>query len=444
MAPSVNEAIPAYGASPAPMNRHFLSEGPGADLRSMLGRAVGASKVTVALWNEKAADWNLHADGSSSLDGAVPGVPRSVLRHAAESGESFFLVDARADVRFASDPYFSPVEHCSIMAVPVRRQGIVRTVLLFENFSGPGAFDGARLEAVAAIAARLEDFAENTLELNEAHSVLAAQSRHASMAEIASNALHNVSNLLNSVNTSAHVLTTRVRQSSGPRLGEIARLLSDEVVDLKEFLAPGGKGRLIPAYLRDLSSALSSERDQLLGELRRMRLNVDHITNIITVQQSYARAGGVAEPLQICDIVNDALRMLAASMSNRSVLVLRDFATVDTASLDKTRVMQILVNLLENACQAMEDVEGERRLHVGVRQEAGFIVVSVRDGGSGISEENLKRLFTHGFTTKADGHGFGLHSCAIAAQEMGGSLAAHSAGTGTGATFVLRLPATDA
>jgi C4-dicarboxylate-specific signal transduction histidine kinase len=131
-------------------------------------------------------------------------------------------------------------------------------------------------------------------------------------------------------------------------------------------------------------------------------------------------------------------------LSNRGVLVLRDYATVDTASLDKTRVMQILVNLLENACQAMEEVEGERRLHVEVRQDSGFIVVSIRDCGSGISGDNLGRLFTHGFTTKPDGHGFGLHSCAIAAQEMGGSLTATSAGPGTGATFVLRLPAKQA
>jgi signal transduction histidine kinase len=392
------------------------------------------------VWDEKAADWRLHG----SLDDASAHLPWSVVRYAAESGEPLCMTDVRADVRFASDPYVSGMPFGSMIAVPLRRQGMIRTILLFEGISDPHAFDSARLEALFAIAARLDEPLEGTREQAAAHSVLATQSRHASMAEIANNALHNVSNLLNSVNTSAHVLTTRVRQSSGPRLGEIARLLSDEVIDLKEFLAPGGKGRLIPAYLRDLSNALTSERDQLLGELRRMRLNVDHITNIITVQQSYARAGGVAEPLRIGDVVNDALRMLAATMSNRGVLVLRDFATVDAASLDKTRVMQILVNLLENACHAMEEVEGERRLQIEIRQESGFIIVSIRDCGSGISEDNLQRLFTHGFTTKPDGHGFGLHSCAIAAQEMGGSLAATSAGQGTGATFVLRLPATEA
>jgi signal transduction histidine kinase len=438
MAPAVNEAIPAYGASTSPATRQFTPEG-GADVRAFLGLAIGAAKVTVVLWDEKASDWHVQAP-----DGSLPLLPWSMLRHVAESGEPLYLADARADVRFAGDPYFSTDSHGPVLAVPVRRHGLVRTLLLFEDILAPGIFDAARLHAVSAIAASLEGLLDGTHEQADAHSALAAQSRHASMAEIANNALHNVSNLLNSVNTSAHVLTTRVRQSSGPRLGEIARLLGDEVVDLKEFLAPGGKGRLIPAYLRDLSNALSSERDQLLGELRRMRLNVEHITNIITVQQSYARAGGVAEPLRICDVVNDALRMLAATLSNRGVLVLRDYATVDTASLDKTRVMQILVNLLENACQAMEEVEGERRLHVEVRQDSGFIVVSIRDCGSGISGDNLGRLFTHGFTTKPDGHGFGLHSCAIAAQEMGGSLTATSAGPGTGATFVLRLPAKQA
>ena len=67
-------------------------------------------------------------------------------------------------------------------------------------------------------------------------------------------------------------------------------------------------------------------------------------------------------------------------------------------------------------------------------------LIGVRDNGVGIPAENLQRIFSFGFTTKRDGHGFGLHSSAVAAQEMDGSLLAHSDGRGNGAEFVLELP----
>jgi signal transduction histidine kinase len=59
---------------------------------------------------------------------------------------------------------------------------------------------------------------------------------------------------------------------------------------------------------------------------------------------------------------------------------------------------------------------------------------------SGFHQENLIRIFSHGFTTRKDGHGFGLHSGALAAREMGGRLSVQSEGPGRGATFTLELP----
>ena len=66
--------------------------------------------------------------------------------------------------------------------------------------------------------------------------------------------------------------------------------------------------------------------------------------------------------------------------------------------------------------------------------------IAVIDTGIGISPENLTRIFAHGFTTRKDGHGFGLHSGALAAKELGGKLSVESAGLGQGASFVLDLP----
>jgi signal transduction histidine kinase len=68
------------------------------------------------------------------------------------------------------------------------------------------------------------------------------------------------------------------------------------------------------------------------------------------------------------------------------------------------------------------------------------VAIIVRDNGVGILPENLTRIFGHGFTTKKDGHGFGLHSGALAAKQMNGALSVQSAGPGKGAAFTLELP----
>jgi len=327
-------------------------------------------------------------------------------------------------------------------------------MLFLENGASEGAFGAAQLDAMLIIAAQLatsldtarlferleRTVSEQTQQLHEAQSRLLAEAQRADMAQIATNVLHNVGNVLTSVNVSAHVLAKQVRHSPASRVSDVAQLLDEQAGDLMTFFGPGGRGRLLPDYLRELALALGSERERLLAELQRLCSSVDHIKNVIVMQQSYAGAGGLLEVASIVDIVEDALRIQEGSMVRHAVQVRRDYAPVDATLLDRTRLMQILVNLLKNARQAMDEVEGESCLDVGVRHEAGCIVVTLRDNGCGISPQDLHSIFSRGFTTKPDGHGFGLHSCSIAAQEMGGSLTVSSDGPGMGATFVLRLP----
>ncbi|HEX5747505.1 MAG TPA: ATP-binding protein [Archangium sp.] len=83
----------------------------------------------------------------------------------------------------------------------------------------------------------------------------------------------------------------------------------------------------------------------------------------------------------------------------------------------------------------------ERLLTVKLeRTTSGLVRIQVHDNGMGIAPEMLTRIFQYGFTTREEGHGFGLHSSALAAQELGGSLTVHSEGPGHGATFTLELP----
>jgi signal transduction histidine kinase len=282
---------------------------------------------------------------------------------------------------------------------------------------------------------------EQTRELRDAQSRLLAEARRAGMAQIATNVLHNVGNVLTSVNVSTHVLAERVRSSRAARLADVAHLLHGNEQDVQRFLSEDEKGRLLPGYLKELAQALAAERDELLGELGRLSASVDHIKNVVAMQQSYAAgANGVLEPVRLDELVDDALRIEEVSLTRHRVTVRRDYKDVPRVALDKTRVMQILVNLTENAIQAMETAS-ERLLTVSVWADGAMVSVAVADSGCGISPDNTRKMFSHGFTTKPQGHGFGLHSCALAAREMGGSLSVHSDGPGRGATFTLQVPA---
>jgi signal transduction histidine kinase len=257
---------------------------------------------------------------------------------------------------------------------------------------------------------------------------------------VATSVLHNVGNVLNSVNVSAAMVAGQVRQSKAGQLAKAAALLQAHA----DKLAADPKAHQLPGYLTQLAQHLAAEQTQMLGELDSLTQNIEHIKQIVAMQQSYATASGVVESVPIKDLVEDALRMNTAALTRHAVQVVREFGEVPPLTVDKHKVLQILVNLIRNAKYALDEsgrADKRLTLRVGMNGDP-FVHIAVSDNGVGIPAENLTRIFQHGFTTRKDGHGFGLHSGALAAQEMGGRLTVHSEGLGHGAAFTLELPVT--
>ncbi|HUR46906.1 MAG TPA: ATP-binding protein, partial [Candidatus Saccharimonadales bacterium] len=244
------------------------------------------------------------------------------------------------------------------------------------------------------------------------------------------------------VNVSSTLICNQVRNSRNSRLRDVILLLNRHSGDLADFLTNDPKGKIIPSYLSNLSEQLGDEQQDLLKELELLVKNIEHIKEIVAMQQDYARVSGIIETLSIRDLVEDALQMHTAALARHGILVIREYQDVPVISMDKHKVLQILVNLIRNAKYAMDSAAKRNKrltISIGVNPE-NLIQISIADNGIGIPAENLTRIFSHGFTTKRDGHGFGLHSGANAAREMGGRLYGRSDGPGTGATFILELP----
>ena len=278
-------------------------------------------------------------------------------------------------------------------------------------------------------------------EIEHVHRQLLDTSRRAGMAEIATNVLHNVGNVLNSVNVTTNLLAQRVRKSKVSSFPRVVAMLQEHAHDLGTFITSDAKGKLVPDYLAKLSENLLAEQEATIGELNSLRGNVEHINEIVAMQQNYARVGGVKEIINVVNLVEDSLRMNESALSRHHVEVVREFENVPPLNVEKHKILQILMNLVRNAKQACQESErADKRLTVRVANGEGRIKISVIDNGVGILPENLTRIFNHGFTTRKDGHGFGLHSGALAAKEMGGSLNVRSDGPGRGAAFTLELP----
>ncbi len=314
------------------------------------------------------------------------------------------------------------------------------------SLSGSAIKDAhGRITGYVCIGTDITERKQAESEKQKLNSQLVATSRQAGMAEVATGVLHNVGNVLNSINVSASVAEETLRKSRVPMVKQVADLLGAHAGDLGEFMSRDEKGRMVPSYLAKLAAHLAEEQAALLNEIKTLTSHVGHVKDIISVQQSVSRTAGVVEPVALCDLVEGALQIVAATASRYHIDVVREFTEVPQVRTDRHRVLQILVNLMTNAMDAMKETVGERegRLFLRIRRHAPdprCLRVEVEDNGVGIAPENLARLFTHGFTTKQRGHGFGLHSSSLAAKDLQASLTAFSRGAGQGATFTLVLP----
>ena len=270
---------------------------------------------------------------------------------------------------------------------------------------------------------------------------LLAASRLAGMAEIATGVLHNLGNALTSVTTSVSVLSERLGALRLANLAKAVQMLEGSG-DLAAFLTIDPRGKELPGYLVKLADVMTQEGDAMKREIDQLRLSVEHMSEIVAVQQNYARGSSLAQECQASELVEESLHISAIALARHGITVVRDFKSVPAVRVDRHKVLQILVNLVHNAKDAMdENHHSDKPMTISVEPaDHDRVRIVVRDTGVGIPAENLTRIFNFGFTTRENGHGFGLHSSANAATELGGKLSAHSDGAGLGAVFTLELP----
>jgi len=298
------------------------------------------------------------------------------------------------------------------------------------------------LEGVTNTTSQVIQIAMAQEELENTHQRLIVTSHQAGMAEVAADVLHNVGNVLNSINVSTTLITGKVTNSEVANLEKVAHIVNEHIDEIGTFLTEHPQGKHIPVYLTEVSKCLHAEQTDIIEKLQVLTDNVQHIKDIISMQQAYAKVSAIEVEISPARLVEDAIRINSAGLQRHGTRLVREFEELPNIEIDKQRVLQILVNLISNAKYALSDSKKRERLVIVriCKPNEGRFRIEVADNGVGIPEENLTKIFSHGFTTKEGGHGFGLHGSALAAKELGGSLTVHSGGVEQGATFTLELP----
>lgn len=288
----------------------------------------------------------------------------------------------------------------------------------------------------------IEERKHMELVIERAHKDLMIASRSAGQAEVASSVLHNVGNVLNSVNVSTNIIADRLHRPYVADLAKAVALIREHQAELTEFIRQDQRGQQLLPFLEQLAGQFEKEQNDLCSEARELVENVGHIKEIVAMQQNYATFSGVTEKLVLAEVIENALKLHAGAFARHSIALEREYEELPPMVVDKHKLLQIMVNLLHNAKYACDEGgRPDKKIVVRIKSpEAESVAIEIADNGIGILPENLTRIFAHGFTTRKSGHGFGLHSAALAATEMNGSLVAHSEGLGQGATFTLELP----
>jgi len=233
-------------------------------------------------------------------------------------------------------------------------------------------------------------------------------------------------------------------------IGEMASGFAHEINNPLQIVK--SEYALIEMIFADLKKKGDIKESQDLAELEdsiaQIKLQVDRCATITQAILQFGRKGDPApRDIDLQTFIPEVVGMMANKAGVHGIVIEQEISDVrSTIHCDLQHLQQVFVNLLNNAMDAVIARHGSSGGHIRVESgpaQNGFVEINLRDNGSGISAENVKKVFTPFFTTKpvGKGTGLGLSVCYGIIDKMGGSISVASR-ENDGSTFTVRLPVT--
>ncbi len=295
-----------------------------------------------------------------------------------------------------------------------------------------------------AVVAYISDISERKIaeeELADLNKKLIDSAHKSGMADIATGVLHNVGNILNSVSVSTQIMNGMINDSKISDFKRANDMLRDNLDNLEQFIVGNPKGKMLMNYYLKIEDGIEKEMADFRHHFTRLNEKVKAITEVIAALQNYAGTASLLDTVSINDIIEDALTMHARTNAFQNTRVIKKMLEIPDLTVQKTKLVHILINLFQNAKDAMLETPIEKKvLTILTEHDVNNAFIKIYDTGHGVAEQDLQKIFAHGFPTKTKSYGFGLHNCANYMTEMGGSMWVESDGKGKGATFILKFP----
>ena len=286
--------------------------------------------------------------------------------------------------------------------------------------------------------------AQNISEIKEIQKQLFLLSHQAGMAEVAVSVLHNIGNVLNSVNVSIGMIRSTIQHNKLDNLQKIKKLIEDNSDEFNRFFVESSKGAILLKYIEELAGDWILQKEYFIKEVENLEKNFGHIKNIVARQQAFSHSRVIEEVMSIQDLLEDAISISIdeVNLTRLNIQLIRKYQPTPPVLMDKIKLTQILINIIQNAVDALQvtNIDNKEITFVLKQKSNDTLLIQIIDNGIGIEKDNLKRIFTYGFTTKLNGHGFGLHTSALAVKDLHGEISVFSEGAGKGAIFTLELP----
>jgi len=277
--------------------------------------------------------------------------------------------------------------------------------------------------------------------LRKAEEELEDKSQNEGMAEIAAGVLHNVANVLSSVNSSNTFIQDTAKYSKVDGLIKANKLLREHIDHIDQFIFEDPRGKKLLNYYLKLEEPLRKEREDIVTQSERLDEKISIINDVITAQQSHAVSSQITSETVLSEIVESTLSLQEDLVEDYKLDVTTDLKATTPVIAQRSKLIHVLVNFIKNAGESMEENHPEnKKLTIKTWEDSYKVYLSVTDNGLGIKGENIDKIFSHTYTTKKKGHGFGLHSSANYMKEMGGKIKVSSEGRGKGTTFTLVFP----
>jgi DNA-binding LacI/PurR family transcriptional regulator/signal transduction histidine kinase len=308
--------------------------------------------------------------------------------------------------------------------------------VLFE----PGIMDPMLYQTLAIHISTALRGAQLLEKLHASFQELTEQAYREGMADISIEILHNIGNILNSINVSASLMKTATDSPLIPYLINANQLLSSHLEDLGNFIARDPKGMKLMQFYLKLGTYFAEFKNQVLYNSTRLDEKIKSIVDLISAQQTYTGVNESIERHDIASILDDTIKLMAESIEKYQIQVTKDYRVRPQIMVQRLKLFHVLFNLINNAKTAMTETKAdERKLTLTICEDEKGKYIRISNNGYGPSHNLLEKIFDFGYPNPTTGYELGLHSCIKYMDEMGGKIWADANNPNQGTTFVLQF-----